>query len=52
MMLIAIIPFLVIGGCIIILRQVLKSDNDVDLKVNFKRGEMSVKKKSKRIGER
>jgi hypothetical protein len=36
------------GGIIIMLRQVLKSNDDVDLTVNIKRGEMSVKKKSKK----
>jgi hypothetical protein len=39
---------LVIIGLIIMLRQVLKSRDEVDLRVSIKKGEMSVKKTGKR----
>jgi hypothetical protein len=39
------VTVLAIVALIIILHKVLKSDDDVDLTVNLKRGEMSVKKK-------
>lgn len=42
---IIILSSLVFLGFIIMLRQVLKSNDDVDLTVNFKKGEMNVKKK-------
>jgi hypothetical protein len=48
MALIIIFGCLLFGGFIIMLRQVLKSNDDVDLTVNIKKGEMSVKKKGKK----
>ena len=45
MALIITLTILLVLGLIIMLHQVLKSKDDVDLKVNLKRGEMSVKKK-------
>lgn len=36
---------LFVVGLIILLYQILKSNDDVDFKVNIKKGEMSVKKK-------
>jgi hypothetical protein len=45
---IIIIGCLLFGGFIIMLRQVLKSKDDVDLTVNIKRGEMNIKKTGKK----
>lgn len=45
MTLIITITILLILGFYLLLRLVLKSNDDVDLSVNFKKGEMNVKKK-------
>jgi hypothetical protein len=45
MTLIIMIAILLILGFYLLLRLVLKSSDDVDFNVNFKKGEMSVKKK-------
>ena len=47
MALIITMTVLLVLGLITMLHQVLKSKDDVDLKVNLKKGEMSVKKKRK-----
>ena len=45
MTLIIIFSILLILGFYLLLRQVLKSSDDVEFSVNFRKGEMNVKKK-------